>query len=418
MRVPLKTFLATAKRALTSPPAQRATPLTFVLGNESADLDSLCSAILLAYFRTHTPPHTLHIPLSNLLRTDLALRPELNAVLRPAGLKPDDLITLSDLPRDGLTPEHTRWLLVDHNAPTGDVAHQFTAASDASSSNLIIGCIDHHEDEGLVPQDTTHAPRIFAKSGSCMSLVIDHCKEAWDSLSNSTSSSAAKLDTEESESLSAQLAHLALGPILIDTTNLTSKDKTTEWDTSAVRYIEDKIHSSSSQSNYDRTAYFDEISRLKEDISGLSFRDVLRKDYKRWTDGGLALGISSVVQGLGYLTTELGSKDQFMDALRAWAGEQGLDIAAVMTVSRPNGQFTRELMVWAFGEKAVGVAKRFADENEQGLGLEALGDEQLGGAQSDGKTEWKGCWTQRRVENSRKQVAPLLREAMKSSSKL
>ena len=61
------------------------------------DLDSLCSALLFAYFRTHTPPHTLHIPLSNLPRADLALRPELNAVLNPAGLKPEDLVTLSDL---------------------------------------------------------------------------------------------------------------------------------------------------------------------------------------------------------------------------------------------------------------------------------------------------------------------------------
>src|SRR6478752_5262561 len=35
-RVPLKAFLATAKKALSAPPSQRQNPLTFVIGNESA----------------------------------------------------------------------------------------------------------------------------------------------------------------------------------------------------------------------------------------------------------------------------------------------------------------------------------------------------------------------------------------------
>ena len=54
------------------------------------DLDSLCSAIVLAYLRTHSPPHTLHIPISNLPRDDLSLRPEMAAVLSHAGLASDD----------------------------------------------------------------------------------------------------------------------------------------------------------------------------------------------------------------------------------------------------------------------------------------------------------------------------------------
>ena len=35
-RVPLKAFLATARKALSAPVAQRQHPLTFVIGNESA----------------------------------------------------------------------------------------------------------------------------------------------------------------------------------------------------------------------------------------------------------------------------------------------------------------------------------------------------------------------------------------------
>jgi len=370
------------------------------------DLDSLCSAVLLAYFRTQTPPHTLHIPLSNLPRADLALRPELGAILRPTGLQPDDLLTLSDLPKDGLRLENTRWFLVDHNAPTGDIAGQFTSAS-PGTTNLLVGCIDHHDDEGTVPSNV--GLRVLAKSGSCMSLVVGHCRSAWDSLPPRSDPSSSPSPDE----ISSQLAHLALGPILIDTTNLKSKDRTTDWDVGAAEFAESKI----SDGSYSRTAYFDEITRLKEDISGLSYRDILRKDYKRWADGGLALGISSVVQGVGYLTTELGSKGQFLDEVKGWAKEQRLDIAAVMTTSKPEGRFTRELLVWAFGEDAVKVVRQFVKRNGEALGLESW---KGGDLDSDGapREELRVCWTQREVKHSRKQVAPMLRETMKDAAKL
>ncbi|KAK3323801.1 hypothetical protein B0T19DRAFT_426967 [Cercophora scortea] len=414
-RVSLKAFLSTAKTALSAPPAQRPNPLTFVVGNESADLDSLCSAVLLAYFRTHTPPHTLHIPLSNLPRADLTLRPELTAVLRPAGLKPDDLVTLSDLPSDGLNPENTRWFLVDHNAPTSGLADELLLAG-----TTVIGCVDHHDDEGKVPHDNTNGePRIIEKSGSCMSLVVDHCKEAWEKLS-------ADHATEENinQQHDAELARLALGPILMDTRNLTSKDKTTDWDVQAAAFAEGKL--ANADKGYDRTAFFDEITRLKEGISGMSYRDLFRKDYKQWTDtdsndsdgGRLTLGVSAIVQGFDYLLSETGDTTQLVAELKKWAREQRLDIAAVMTVSRPEDVFTRELLVWAFGERAVRVAKRFASENGERLGLESWAGGALDQVDDDDEGEWRVCWTQRRVENSRKQVAPLLREAMKGSSKL
>ncbi|POR36984.1 Putative exopolyphosphatase, partial [Tolypocladium paradoxum] len=128
-RASLKSFLATARNTLNAPASQRPSPLTFVVGNESAgksiipcyvltrpspltdaDVDSLCCAILYAYLRSHAPPHSLHIPLSNLPRADLGLRTEMAAVLRRAGLAPADLLTLCELP-DTLPPSDTRWLL-------------------------------------------------------------------------------------------------------------------------------------------------------------------------------------------------------------------------------------------------------------------------------------------------------------------
>ncbi|KAL2140174.1 hypothetical protein VTI28DRAFT_4190 [Corynascus sepedonium] len=449
-RASLKGFLATAKKALLLPPTQRPNPLTFVVGNESADLDSLCCTLLFAYFRTHTPPHTLHIPLSNLPRADLALRPELNAVLSPAGLKPDDLITLTDLPREGLNPEDTHWLLVDHNALTGDLAKSF--------SNRIIGCIDHHEDENVIPHTLPPGqPRIITKCGSCMSLILDYCKPTWDSISHLP---CKKEDEAGSNSIpaaecDAHLARVALAPVLIDTTNLTSKDKTTDCDVRAVELAESKLlpslqrtatittpltssssqpplssastmtttttSSSSSAEQYDRQTYHATLAALKEQITGLSYRDILRKDYKRWTEGPLALGVSTVVQGFEYAFVNVGdkSRDGFLAALKSWAyeEEQALDVAAVMTVSRPGGVFTRELLVWGLNEKGVAAVGKFYKKFGETLGLEPWkgGELDSGG---EGEAEWRVCWRQKAVSQSRKQVAPMLREAMRESARL
>lgn len=423
-RPSLKASLATAKKALASPPlAQTSTPLTFVLGNESADLDSLCSAVLLAYFRSQIPPHTLHIPLSNLPRADLALRPELTAVLRPAGLTNDDLLTLSDLPPAGvLQPSNTRWLLVDHNVPTGDLASQLMSTRDS-----LLGCIDHHVDEGKIPPNAS--PRVFEKAGSCMSLVVDHCKSTWTKLASSSSSDP----DHTNEDLDAQIAHLALGPILIDTTNLTSKDKTTHWDISAVEFAESFLPSSSSptiqslsptpspgpafEAVYSRSAFFNRITHLKESIKSLSYRDLLRKDYKQWTEpeGPLTLGTAVIIRGFKYLLSEIGPKEEFFSAIKSYSSEQKLDMIAVMTVSSQDGEFTRELLVWAFTEGAVKVAKQFVEDFGTKLGLERwnLGSGELDLDDSSGKEGWRMAWRQRGVESSRKQVAPMLRDAIK-----
>lgn len=404
----LKSFLTTARNALLSPPASRPKPLTFVIGNESADLDSLCSALALAYLRTHAPSHTLHIPLANLHRPDLALRPELGAVLRRAGVIPDDLLTLSELEQADVKPEDSRWVLVDHNAATGLVKEKF--------ASRVVGCVDHHEDEGVVPVHTAdehEQPRVVKKSGSCMSLVVEHGAQTWTALAGNTDGELEIVEGKEEEDWDAQLAYLVLGPILIDTTNLTSKEKTTPADVQAVQFAEALIRRSGAA--YDRDAYFGEIAELKEDISRLSYRDIFRKDYKKWTDGGLTLGTSSVVQGIDYLLEKIGDKDTFLAELRKWAEEEKLDIACVMTTSHPDGGFAREGLLWGFNEKAVKAVKAFAEKNRERLGLETWKDGKLD--DTSGSDEWRACWKQLRVENSRKQVAPMLREAMRAASK-
>ncbi|KPM35445.1 hypothetical protein AK830_g11116 [Neonectria ditissima] len=383
-RQTLQAFLATARKALGTPAAQRTAPLTFVVGNESADLDSLSCAVVYAYIRTNSPPHALHIPLSNLPRADLGLRTEMTAVLKSAGLSPADLLTLSDLP--DLHPDDTRWMLVDHNCLTGALK---------KFAGRVVGCIDHHSDEGAVAQSVS--PRVVEPCGSCMSLVVHETKDAWDALSGDVDDGDASAEDEK-------LAKIGLASILSDTINLTAKEKVRDKDPEAVAFLRAKIRDPA----FDRTRYFDDISAVKEDISGLNFRDIFRKDYKEWDEAGLRLGISCSVQGFDYLVAKAGGALPLLDDLAAWTRERDLDVASLMTTSHPGGEFQRHLLVWGLTDDGKAAVERFRSVADK-LELTTWGD----GALDDGAS--RGAWRQHNLGSSRKQVAPLLREALKKT---
>jgi exopolyphosphatase len=282
--------------------------------------------------------------------------------------------------------------LVDHNALQGDLGRTY--------GRRIIGCIDHHDEEEKVPKACE--PRIIKKSGSCSSLIIEHYREAWNSLAKS-------LTSKETVAWDAELAKLALAPVLIDTTNLTDESKTTPTDTEAVRYLAAKI-TAEQGSEYHPEDYFKEISEAKEDIGGLSVYDILRKDYKQWTENGSTnLGISSVVKDIRFLIEKSGGVEKFFDAHKDFAAERELALFSIMTTSTPEGVFKRELLLWATNEKAVGAAKKFEENAKEQLGLVTGAD---GAHDLFDENQWRRYWWQERVEHSRKQVASLLRNVL------
>ena len=75
------------------------------------------------------------------------------------------------------------------------------------------------------------------------------------------------------------------------------------------------------------------------------------------------------------------------------------------------GDFERELLLLATEEgKASEAAKKFVEKSAGELKLVEL--DQPGS--EDSSVSWLGVWRQDSLEASRKQVAPLLREAMKA----
>lgn len=392
----------------------------------------MISPILYAYL--HSSSRNLgegftspYVPITNLPAADIALRPEYLAVFRHAKIEAQHLITLDDLPdlnsiQYKLRPENTKWILVDHNALLGQLGKVY--------SKKVAGVIDHHDDEGTVPLKTDPEPRIIEKSGSCTSLVVQYFRGAWDLVSDparvaSAASTSTQSPSPSSEDTSrklwdAQVAQFGLASILIDTNNLQSKDKTTEHDVEAVNYLEAKIRACPQLSTaYDRARFYTEIDAAKRDIGPLRLHDILRKDYKEWDEGGRRLGISSVVKPIDYLiqkadeeaTTE-SPEEAFFNELRNFSKARKLGLYSIMTTSTSSdGEFQRELLVWGFDEASKVAAQKFAAETAQELGLEPW--QEGDSTERNGPAEWLKVWRQRNVKHSRKQVAPLLRQALR-----
>lgn len=302
-----------------------------------------------------------------------------------------DLITLTELP-DNLDPKDTEWILVDHNCLTGPLQ---------KFDSRIIGCIDHHVDEGTISVQAL--PRIIETCGSCMSLIVHKYAKEWRDIIQRQGSVSREF---------TQLAQVAMAPILIDTINLTDPAKVRPKDQSAAKLLEAEFME---DPNFDPTTYYEAINAGKEDLSQLSLRDILRKDYKEWDEGGIKLGISCSVQNLDFLLekaiTEAGSAakgpEVLLRELATWAEERKVDIASIMTTSNAGGVFQRHLLVWGVTDASKKAVKRFKDDATDKLQLTEWHDGLLDG---DGP---RFAWRQYELSASRKQVAPLLRDAMK-----
>jgi exopolyphosphatase len=331
----------------------------------------------------------------------LSLRPEFLKLLPHAGLEPQNLITLDDLATEAsggggdgggdVVVEGSRWVLVDHNSLQGALGSKY--------ASRVVATIDHHNDENKVPRDTGDEPRIIEKAGSCTSLVVGYLRRQWDSLGCNAANEN-------------QVSRLAMATISIDTNNLQDKSKTTRHDVEAMQYLEDKAK------HVDRTDLFHEISTAKQDIGSLPLDGILRKDYKEWQENGMKLGIASVVKPLEFLLSKATSQNHdertcsFVEAIVRFARDRNLSMFSIMTTSTSKeGKFQRELLVCALDDEAARAATRFEDQAGPELKLKRWNDF-TSDVDHDPDVKWIKVWFQEAVQQSRKQVAPLLRNAM------
>jgi exopolyphosphatase len=286
----------------------------------------------------------------------------------------------------------------------------------------VVGCIDHHTDEAFLPSIPDTQPRIVEPAGSCTSLVVSMLDKMglW-----------RKSDTESVSRSEEEMAKLALAPILIDTTNLTNKDKVTNFDTSAYDFLQPKT--TTSDSTWDSSRFYSKIQETKENsLDLLTVDEILDRDYKEWAEKPsrqtdqppVQIGICSMVKSIPWVIRKAGSSSAFLDSLKQFASQRNLDIVIVMTAfSSAEGTFSRELHTYTLKERGVAALEAFIAESSSQLGLEEWisldGDDHSHDIKStlheskDGSL-WTRLWVQTNAAKSRKQVAPLIRGAAAS----
>lgn len=141
-------------------------PVDVVLGNESADIDSVVSAIAFAYFCfIDTDQERIMIPVINIPRSLLSLRPEISYLLGLANVHEDNLTFVDEI---DLCDLHKRKLLslylVDHNK---------LSPNQKNLSDSISYSIDHHQ----CKQENSHPYDVIEPVASCSTLIAKSFRE-------------------------------------------------------------------------------------------------------------------------------------------------------------------------------------------------------------------------------------------------
>lgn len=196
----VRSYLVTLKKQLETNSIK--SPLRFVTGNQSADLDSVISAISFAYFN-YKKDESLLIPLINISRTDFKLRRDIVTLLDSYSITEDSLYFIEDFKRITASDVPIELTLVDHCNIQGDVFTDYLSKGKLD----IVGIIDHHQDESVFLNAN---PRIIHSNGSCSALVFNYW---YDQFSN-------KDIFYEKDN---EIVPLLLGSLLIDTSNMSQK---------------------------------------------------------------------------------------------------------------------------------------------------------------------------------------------------
>lgn len=336
-------------------------PVTIVMGNEAADLDSIVSAVTYAWYLYLTDPSQNPFPLINIQRADFKLRTEAVYLFEEAGVDIDHLLFAEDVDLDKLkTSGKLKLILVDHNK---------LASGQTGLETVITGILDHHADEeSYPPAAVTDIRPVGSASTLVTELFLDNQRDA----------------------IVKSLGTLLLGTILLDTVNLDPEaGRVTDDDSKAAKQIIDITGLDSGQ-------LFEKLQFEKFNVSSLGSYDLLRKDYKEWQLGSVKLGIGSVLLPI----EDWVSKDpDIAEECDRYLKERKLDVLLAMNAFTSPG-FTRQLVVYVPDDSLRADTVAFLEGSD--LGLEKL----------DVNSSANSCifYNQKNLGISRKKLQPVLKE--------
>ena len=279
--------------------------------------------------------------------------------------------------------DHNR--LLDHYKPQGGEAE-------------VIGILDHHEDEGF--HLSADPRKIQIPTGSCSSLVVNHFRgsDAW----------------------IPELATLLLSAMVVDTGGLKQGGKATITDVEAAQFLHPMISKQSTAvgPNSPEEALESLASVLlgrKVDISHLSNRDLLRRDYKQYrypsTKLSVSVGLSTVPVDLKlWVHKDPGSITQ-------WMHERDLMIHGSLTtvrqLSKEGKMKHKRQQLWIVRKDLPeGLVDQFWRSLENANDLEVERMKSLENMELEGVQV--RAYKQGNVAATRKVIAPLVKHAIEN----
>eukprot|EP01139_Manchomonas_bermudensis_P016095 Amastigsp_a511734_8.p2 type:complete len:397 gc:universal Amastigsp_a511734_8:1736-546(-) len=365
------------EKLISSRQAALVTPCEIVLGNDSADLDSIVSAIVCA-IAVRGGDAT---PVVNIPREDFALRTETRWVFQALGVDVADALLFAD--ECALASCARTVVLVDHNRM---VPEQHIVLAERVSA-----IYDHHVDQGLYE---AAAPRLIAPVGSCTTLLAELCADA-------ARAAATAMDPG--------LAFLLLCVIVTDTCNSSAAaGKTTARDSAVMATLVDAI---SAVAPVDcaqlPTALWDAISAAKFNTDGFSAWNFVRRDSKFFRCDNTAAGRPIVVV-IPAIYAPAGAWLALPDAGAALERLLTLHsiVLAMFVYTATDGSMRRELLLCGGDDSASLVNGLEAALLSSPYGIERAA--QTAGAA--GLPFGSRLFSQADVKATRKQIEPLARE--------
>ena len=373
----LTAFAARSKqRFLAGPGAAEQSSFVYV-GNAAGDLDTIVSAITLAYVRNAEadPDGPLHVPVIPFVRSDFRLRQDASLLFTHCGFAidgegaPSDLLfwdEISDELAAAWRAARLGIVLTDHNS--------LTPAVGAALGDNVIGVVDHHQDEKR-HLETCEGPHrnIDTAAGSACSLVVLEARE-----------------TGSGTALDACVALLLLGTVAADCRGFDPAQRRFDWaDVEAAAWLlarlgvevppagpaareaaavdaavpalratelppmaavgrrrppvsgeasdpDDKVEDRGwvlTPHGHTLALLGRQLLEARYDVSALSAADLMRLDYKQAASGGLSVGVAAIFAPLSDFVRRCGGAQGLAAVLAGVAAAKGVDLIVAMTAS-------------------------------------------------------------------------------------
>ncbi|KAM8787333.1 exopolyphosphatase PRUNE1 isoform 3-T3 [Rhynchonycteris naso] len=240
--------------------------LHVVLGNEACDLDSMVSALALAFYLAKTTQAgDVFVPVLNIKRSELPLRGDSVFFLQKIHIPESLLIFRDEIDLHALHQAGQLTLIL--------VDHHVLPRSDAALEEAIAEVLDHRP----IEQKCCPPCRVSVELvGSCSTLVTERILKG------------------APEILDRQIAALLHGTIILDCVNMDVKiGKATLKDFKYVEKLEALFPDLPK-----RNDIFNSLQKAKFDVSGLTTEQMLRKDQKIIFRQGIKVAISTIYMDL------------------------------------------------------------------------------------------------------------------------